>query len=105
MIIAVASKGLSVADYFKHCTDFTFYTVEDGLITRTQNIPSTNYSPKESVDMMKSIGVEVLIVDEISSTVCNLFETANITVVKHAQGNSKNATEEYLDDYLPISFK
>lgn len=98
MRIAVACVGLDVSTQFEHCTNFTYYTVENYEIIECQNMPNLGQSCASTISMMKDLEVEVLVTGSIGDRCRALFSKNGIHVVTSANGNAREAAEHYLAD-------
>ena len=61
MRIAVASEGLDVSPYFRHCASFTCYKIECGIIVECQNMPNPHQTPARLAAVLRELDVNTLI--------------------------------------------
>ncbi|WP_139653446.1 NifB/NifX family molybdenum-iron cluster-binding protein [Raoultibacter phocaeensis] len=100
MRIAVASEGLDVSPYFEHCTSFTFYTIDCGIIAECQNMPNPQLPSGSLASLLVELEVDVLIAGCIKRTSIHALMEADIEVVSGVVGTARAATEAYLAQTL-----
>ena len=100
MKIAVACNGMSVSPNAAQCESFTCYTVSKGVITDCRNLPNMGITGAEAVDLIKSIGFEVLLANGIDDDMANLLCCCGVEVVAGIQGTAREAVENYINNTL-----
>lgn len=96
MRIAVASEGLSVSRYFGHCTSFTCYKIECGIIVECQNMPNPHQTPARLASVLSELDVTAVIAGIIERDTVEALEAADIEVVANQKGSARDAAEAYL---------
>lgn len=96
MRIAVSCDGLDVARRFDFAESLTVYTVENGIVTRCQNIPHPHDSLDHLVELFRSLGITTLICGMIRVDDARLFCEVGVEVVAGAVGSAKQAMESSL---------
>lgn len=96
MRIAVASKGLDVSPYFEHCTSFTIYTIDCGIIAECQNMPNPQLPSGSLASLLLELEVDVIIAGCIKRASIHSLTEADIEVVSNVMGTARAATEAYL---------
>ena len=100
MRIAVASEGLEVSPHAGHCSSFTCYTVNRGVITECQNLPNPGVPGATMAELFQDVGVDVLVCGGIDMDMANAFCHAGIEVVAGAAGSVRRVAESYLNHTL-----
>lgn len=100
MRIAVASEGLEVSPHAGHCSSFMCYTVNRGIITECQNLPSLGLPGMTTVTLLQSVNASVLICGYIDMDIANALCYAGIEVVAGAKGKTRDVVEAYLSNTL-----
>ena len=100
MRIAVACQGLEVAPYFVQCTGYTCYNVERGIISDSQNMPALDQPLDKLVALLKSIGIDVLVVGLIEYDMASVLCRNGIEVIAGAKGNALDAAKAYVSKTL-----
>lgn len=100
MRIAVASEGLGVAPYFRHCASFTCYKIECGIIVECQNMPNPHREPAQLAAVLRELGVSALITGTIERNAVDALRAVDIEVVANQTGSARDAAEAYLADTL-----
>ncbi len=96
MRIAVASEGLDVSSQFGCCTNFNFYSVENGQLVDSRNLPSQGHLCGSQANFLRQIEVKVLLCGTISPKDAESMRNAGITVVPGASGRAIVAASNYL---------
>lgn len=100
MRIAVASEGLDVSPYFEHCTSFTIYTVDCGIITECQNMPNPQLPSGSLASLLLELEVDIIIAGCTKRSSIQALMEADIEVVSGVVGTAREATEAYLAQTL-----
>ena len=98
MRIAVASEGLNVAKSFASCPNVNYYTTSSYEIAETQNLPVEGLTLEEHATLMEKIGVDVLLVNNISHAALNALGAKNIRVLQGFTGSAFDAATTYLSE-------
>lgn len=96
MRITVASEGLEVSPRFGHCSNFTCYKIQCGIIVECQNMPNPHLSPARLASMLRDVDVSVLIAGSIEHDAADALREAGIDVVTGKTGTARKAVEAYL---------
>lgn len=96
MRIAVASEGLKVSSYFGHCSSFTCYKIERGVIVECQNMPNPGFSSRKLAELLRDLDVRVLISGSIEREAADALRGEGIEVVPNEQGTAREAAEAFL---------
>lgn len=96
MRIAVASEGLEVSPYFRHCASFTCYKIERGIIVECQNMPNPHQSVEQLVSMLSELEVHALITGVIECATVDALHAVDIEVAANRSGSAREAAEQYL---------
>ena len=96
MRIAVASEGLEVAPYFGHCSSFTCYKIDRGMIVDCQNMPNPGISPRKLAPVLHDLGVRVIITGFIERDAADALRAEGIEVVPNKRGTARDAAQTFL---------
>lgn len=96
MRITVASEGLEVSPRFGHCSNFTCYKIQRGVIVECQNMPNPHLSPARLATMLRDVDVSVLIVGSIERDAAEAMRAAGIEVTAGTSCTARDAVEAYL---------
>ena len=96
MLIAVACKGLDVADCLDSAECITCYLAERGIIQGCRTTPLPRASFEEQLSFMKAIGVDALICGSVERTALNRLVAEGIDVVQRVTGNPADAASSYV---------
>lgn len=96
MRIAVASEGLDVSPYFRHCASFTCYKIECGIIVECQNMPNPHQTPARLAAVLRELDVNTLITGTIERDTVDALRAADIDVVANQKGSARAAAEAHL---------
>lgn len=96
MRIAVASEGLDVSAYFRHCASFTCYKIECGIIVECQNMPNPHQPAPQLASVLRELDVSVLITGTIERENAEALRAADIEVVANQTGSARAAAEAHL---------
>ena len=100
MKIAVASEKEMVTEHFGHCINFNIYESEGDKIVNSESIDNPGHKPGFLPNFLNDMGVNVIIAGGMGSGAVGIFNEKGIEVITGAQGNAKNAAEEYLQGKL-----
>lgn len=100
MKIAVASTGAQISEHFGHCDNFSIYETADGVIHSKTVVPNPGHKPGYLPNFLGDLGVEVIIAGGMGGGAVEIFNSRNIEVVVGAQGNAREAAENYLKGNL-----
>lgn len=96
MKIVVASEGFEVSSYFGRCSNYSYYTVQDGVIVDYQNMPNTEHLCSAIAPLMKELGVGVVITGGIGTNARAALEAEGISVISGASGDVRETAEAYV---------
>ena len=103
MYIAVACCGLNVAPWVSDCSSFMCYKIEYGKITNCQNLPNMCLTPQKQAAVLREIGVNVLIVNNVETPIAHELGKAGIELVLGNAASATDAVKSYLSNML-LSF-
>ena len=103
MKIAVACDGLSVAPLFLKCTSYMCYTVERGVIVDSRNLPAFDQPIEAAANVLRSLGVDVLIMGRIDPDAKERLGASGATLVTGAKGDPLQAARSYLASMFSFS--
>ena len=96
MRIAVSCDGLDVARRFDFAESLTGYTVENGIVTRCQNMPHPHDAPARLVELFQSLDISILVCGMINVEEARLYCALGVEVVAGAVGPARQAMEAFL---------
>ncbi|WP_080798253.1 NifB/NifX family molybdenum-iron cluster-binding protein [Arabiibacter massiliensis] len=96
MRIAVASEGLKVSPYFGHCSSFTCYKIERGMIVECQNMPNPGLASPKLAAVLCDLDVRVLIAGSIEREAADALRAESIEVIPNEKGTARAAAEAFL---------
>ena len=100
MKVAVTCQGLTVAPYFVQCTNYTVYTVDRGIITDSRTMPALDQPIDKLVELLKSIGIDTIIVGRIEYDMASVLCRNDIEVVAGAEGTALDVAKAYVSNTL-----
>ncbi|MBQ3106101.1 MAG: hypothetical protein IJC51_01305 [Eggerthellaceae bacterium] len=100
MKIAVACEGLRTSPHAAHCDSFMCYTVTRGIIADCQNLPNPNVAGDELAQLLKELGMDVLITAGIDMDTANALCYAGVEVVAGPEGTAREVVDAYLSRTL-----
>src|SRR5665648_433488 len=100
MKIAVASEKEMVTEHFGHCINFNIYESEGDKIVKSKSIDNPGHKPGFLPVFLNDMGVNVIIAGGMGGGAIEIFNEKGIEVITGAQGNAKNAAEQYLQGKL-----
>lgn len=100
MNIVVACDELNVARLFGAAECFTCYMVNKGIMSGCRTIPNPKLPAKDLAQFFKSVGVGILICDQISSQQKADFEGEGIEVSQGIRGLASEAASAHLAEAL-----
>lgn len=98
--VAVACDGLAIAPYFAQSTSYTVYTVKDGRVMESRNLPVFDRSGSQLPTLLDSIGVGTFIAGGIDNGTVSALHSSDIDVVSDAAGDPLSAVRGYLSNVL-----
>jgi len=98
--IAVASEGLEVSPHFGRCSNYNYYTAENGVIMEYRNLPREGQLCDVGASLMKDLGIDVVITGGIGSTAYELLDSYGISVISGVTGTAREAVDQYLSGNL-----
>ncbi len=103
MRIAVACDGLSVAPFFVQTTSYMFYTVKQGVIVDSRNLPAFDKTLRELADLLKSLEVDVLVVGSIEPEMAAVIRDAGIELAEGASGEPLTAARACVSEMFALA--
>ena len=100
MKVAVACDGLVVAPYFVQSTSFMIYTVRYGVVVDSRNFIAIDQPIKQLAELLRSLGVDTVIVGRIDANKAAALEAAGLEVIRNAADDPLIAVREYLTSIL-----
>lgn len=100
MKVAVACDGMNVAPYFAQCTSFMCYDIQRGIVVNSQNMPLNDQPAINSLDLLKAMGIDTLIVGRIEYEFASKLCHSDIEVVAGAEGSAVDVMHAYLTKTL-----
>ncbi|MDO4501644.1 MAG: NifB/NifX family molybdenum-iron cluster-binding protein [Coriobacteriia bacterium] len=100
MRIAVSCDGLDVARRFGFAESLTVYTVENGIVTRCQNMPHPHDTPTHLLELFQSLGISMLICGLINVEEARLYCALGVEVIAGAVGPARQAMEAALTRHM-----
>ena len=100
MKIAVACAGLNVAPYFSQCSNYMCYTVDRGIIVGSQNMPALDQPLEQLIELLRTIGMDTLIVGRIEYDMASKLCISGIEVVAGAEGTALDVAKAYVNRTL-----
>lgn len=102
-LIVVASEGLDVSKHAGYCTNFNYYRVENYSIVNSQNLPAKGKVNKRFAEIFAPLGVDVVIVNDISPEAEKDFTSRDIAIARGASGRAIDAAQDFLDGMLKVT--
>ena len=105
MKIAVPTRDNQVDNHFGHCDHYTIYTVKDGEIAVKDTLPSPQGCGCKSgvVNVLRQLGVEVMLAGSMGEGALNILRSNHIKVVRGCSGDVDLVVADYLDGKLEDS--
>lgn len=101
MRIAIACDGLDVAPYSSCWSSFMCYTVERGLITKSQNVPNTCVSlASDLAPFLQELEISTFIAGEMEDDVADVLCHMGIEVLLDAHGPASDVIHAYITETL-----
>ena len=98
MRIAVASNGLEVSPYLESCTNFNYFILTNGELVGYRNLPILAQNKHSTLEILKELGIDTLIVGCLKKSSRQLLEQNDITVLCGAKGDAKQTIEDFMTD-------
>lgn len=96
MKIAVSCNGNQIWAHFGHCENFMVYETEKGKIVSEQSVPNPGHKPGLLPNFLADMGVKVVISGGMGGGAVDIFNERDVEIVLGAQGDAKQAVEDYL---------
>ena len=100
MMIAVASAGLDVCESQPSLSGFMCYTVERGIIARSQNYSGPVPVEAAWPQVLGALGIDTLLVCQIEPSARAALERQGIEVVSGFTGKVQDAVRSYLSHLM-----
>ena len=104
MMIAVANAGLDVCESHSSLAGFMCYTVERGIIVRSQNYSGPLPPESSWPQILEALGVDTLLVFQIDPAAKAALESRGIEVLAGFSGNVQAAARSYLGRFMTGTF-
>ena len=98
--VAVASENKEVCGHFGHCESFEVYETDQGKILKSESIPNPGHRPGFLPNFLHELGVNTIISGGMGGGAVDIFNGHNMEVILGAQGESRQAVQDYLDGKL-----
>ena len=102
MKIALPTRDGRIDDHFGHCHHYTIYTVENGMILSTEELPSPEGCGCKSgiaADLQR-MGVEVMLAGNMGEGAKNVLQKHNIAVIRGCSGDIETLVQSYLLGFI-----
>ncbi len=96
MKIAVSCNGKNIWAHFGHCENFMIYETNGKEITSEVSVPNPGHKPGFLPNFLADMGVEVIISGGMGGGAVDIFNERNVEVILGAQGDAREAVEQYL---------
>jgi predicted Fe-Mo cluster-binding NifX family protein len=100
MKIAISTERGSVSAHFGHCPSYTIVDIQDGKVTRRDEIPNPGHSPGFLPGFLAEKGVEVIIAGGMGPRAQGLFAEKNIETIIGVQGPVEEVIARFLQGQL-----
>ncbi|HUU74539.1 MAG TPA: NifB/NifX family molybdenum-iron cluster-binding protein [Methanoregulaceae archaeon] len=95
MKIGIANDEGMVSSHFGHCREYSIYTVENGIFSRT-DIPNPGHQPGVLPALLRNEGVTCVIARGMGPKAVEIFASHGIRVILGVSGE----VDAILHDYL-----
>lgn len=100
MKVAVAKDGEFVAEHFGHCTEYAFFTVENGRISEEQLLVAPAHAPGVIPKFLNEKGADVVLAGGMGQGAIEFFNEFGIKVFIGVCGTIEDAVKSYADGTL-----
>ena len=102
MKIAVSCENNQVFQHFGHTPEFAVFEAQDGKIMSEEKLSCEGSGHGALATLLANAGVEVLICGGIGGGAMNALARENIFVVGGAEGDVRQAAEDFVNDRLKV---
>ena len=96
-IAVTTDDNQNVFQHFGHCDTFTIFNVEKKELVSKSTLKNTGSGHSQTVELLKEMGVNVLICGGIGSAAMSMLMEEDILVIPGIQGDIEVAVASYLD--------
>jgi len=96
MKIAIATDNNRVSEHFGHCSSYTMYSVENGVIFRREDLPSPGHEPGVLPPYLASHGVTHIITGGMGPRAVELFHQQGIEVIMGVSGSVDGVAQKFI---------
>ena len=102
MKIALPSKDNNIDDHFGHCSYYTIFTVENGVITlkETMESPAGCGCKSNIAPILAEAGVKVMLGGNMGEGALNVLNSNGIEVIRGCSGIVEDVTQAWLKGEL-----
>lgn len=103
-IAVTTDENHNVFQHFGHCETFTIFEVESNSLVSKSTLTNTESGHAKTVELLKEMGVNVLICGGIGSAAMSMLMEDDILVIPGMQGDIEVAVASYLDGSSTTSY-
>ncbi len=100
MLLAIGLDNENVSSNFGMCNDFRLVEIEDGIVVSTKDIFNDVNTHKQRPPFLKSLGVDVLVMNGLGATAFDLLIGLGIQCIHGQNLSAEKALEAYLNNEL-----
>ena len=102
MKIAVPTRNGQIDDHFGHCHHYTIFTIEDGKIIATEELPSPEGCGCKSgiAADLKKMGVKVMLAGNMGDGALNKLAAHGIKTIRGCSGKIETVIKSYLTGFI-----
>jgi len=100
MKVAISTDTGSVSAHFGRCPSYTIINIEDGKITKREEIPNPGHEPGFLPQYLAEKGVKTIIAGGMGPRAQSLFAQNNIAIITGIQGSVDEVIEKFLKNEL-----
>jgi predicted Fe-Mo cluster-binding NifX family protein len=105
MLLAIGLDGNNVASNFGLCNDFRLVEIVDGKVVSIQDFYNDVNTHKQRPPFLKSIGVDVLIMNGLGATAYDLLVGLGIKCINGQNLSAEEALNAYLNNNLTVELE
>ncbi len=100
MKVAISTDTGSVSAHFGRCPSYTIINIEDGKITKMEEIPNPGHEPGFLPQFLAEKGINTIIAGGMGPRAQDLFAQNNIAIITGIQGPVDEVIEKFLKNEL-----
>jgi Mrp family chromosome partitioning ATPase/predicted Fe-Mo cluster-binding NifX family protein len=104
-IAVTTDENHNVFQHFGHCETFTVFDIEENSLVSTSTLTNSTSGHTATVQLLKDMGVNVLICGGIGSAAMSMLMEDDVLVIPGMQGDIDVAVASYLDGSSATSYE